>query len=126
MKNNQTTVVNFTDFCKDKTLEEIKRALDFYNKSFVAEEIPEYFINWEISYDDSKYRNGKILKNKHSNGKWETSMIINDDFEYMFNDNDNCWSYVPNTFSEFISDILRYEDFDLLLSEKGRIAIYGQ
>lgn len=126
MRNISMTAVNFTDFCEDKTLEQNKRALHFYNRPFVAEEVLEYFINWEIIYDDSKYNNGKILKNKHSNGKWETIMTINDDFEYMFNNENNCWSYVPNTFSEFISDILRYEDFELLLSEKGIIEIYGQ
>lgn len=126
--NNDNTLlsaVNFTDFCKDANLEQIKKALDFYNEKFNAEKVLEYFINWEIIYDDSFYRNGKILKNKHSNGKWETTMTINDNAEYMFADNQNCWQYLPKTFSEFISDVLRYEDFDLLLSEVGHSKIYG-
>jgi len=118
--------VNFTDFCKDANLKQIKKALKFYNKPFKAEKVLEYFSNWKIIYDDSKWKNGKILTNKHSTENWKTTMIINDDAEYMFADNENCWQYVPRTFSEFISDVLRYEDFDLILSEKGRSKIYGK
>lgn len=126
--NNANTLlaaVNFTDFCNEANLEQIKKALEFYNEKFKPEKVLEYFINWEIIYDDSFYRNGIILKNKHSNGKWETIITINDNAEYMFADNKNCWQYLPKTFSEFISDVLRNEDFDLLLSEVGRSKIYG-
>ena len=126
--NNANTLlaaVNFTDFCREANLEQIKKALEFYNEKFKPEKVLKYFVNWEIIYDDNFYKNGKILKNKHSNGKWETTMTINDNAEYMFADNQNCWQYLPKTFSEFISDVLRYEDFDLLLSEEGRSKIYG-
>jgi hypothetical protein len=118
--------VNFTDFCKKTNLEQIKKALKFYNEPFKVEKVLEYFANWTIVYDDSQWKNGKILTNKHSTENWETIMTINDDAEYMFADNENCWQYLPKTFSEFISDVLRYEDFDLLLSEKGRSKIYGR
>lgn len=122
---NLVAAVNFTDFCKNANLEQIKKALKFYNKPFKVEKVLEYFANWTIVYDDSQWRNGKILTNKHSIEPWETTITINDDNEYMFDDCVNCWNYLPRTFSEFISDVLRYEDFDLLLSEKGRSEIYG-
>lgn len=117
--------VNFTDFCKKADLEQIKKAIIFYNEPFTAEKVLDYFANWTIVYDDSQYRHGKILTNKHSTESWQTTITINDDAEYMFADDDN-WQYLPKTFSEFISDVLRYQDFDLLLSENGRNKIYGQ
>ena len=129
MKNKRDTrfspAVNFTDFCKKANLKQIKEALKFYDKPFKAEDVLIYFANWSIVYDDSTYRHGKILTNKHSNGEWKTKITINDDAEYMFAENDTCWQDVPKTFSEFISDILRYEDFDLLLSGKSHDEIYG-
>jgi hypothetical protein len=118
--------VNFTDFCRKANSEQIKKALKFYNEAFKVEKVLEYFLNWELKHDDSQYKHGKILTNKHSNGKWQTTMTINDDAEYTFAEQENCWQYIPKTFSEFISDVLRYEDFDLLLSEKGRSKIYGR
>jgi hypothetical protein len=117
--------VNFTDFCKKANLYQIKKALKFYNEPFKVEKVSEYFLNWQLKHDDTCYKNGKILINKHSNGIWETKITINDYFEYMFADSVACWQYLPKTFSEFISDVLRYEDFDLILSEKARIKIYG-
>ncbi len=121
-----TPAINFTDFCgqKDRTMAQIKHALDFYNEEFIAEMVPVYFANWDLRSDDSKYRNGKVLINTHSIEEWETTMSINDNAEYKFADEDNCWQYLPKTFSEFISDILRYEDFDLMLTENGRKRIY--
>jgi hypothetical protein len=126
-KSNNTLLaaVNFTDFCKDANLDQIKKALEFYNEKFKPEKVLEYFANWNIIYDSSFYNDGKILINRHSNGKYETLITINDNAEYMFADNKNCWQNLPKTFSEFISDILRYEDFELLLSEKGCSKIYG-
>lgn len=124
--NNKLAAVNFTDFCKDASFEQIKKALEFYNEKFIPEKVLEYFDNWIIVYDNSKYRNGKILTNKHSTESWKTIMTINDNAEYMFADNTNCWQYLPKTFSEFISDILRYEDFDLILSDIGWNKIYGK
>lgn len=117
--------LNFTEFCMGRSLYEINYALGFYNEKFDPEKVLEYFLNWEIIRDVSFYRNGKILVNKHSNGEWKTTITINDNAEYMFAGNENCWQYLPKTFSEFISDVLRHEDFDLLLSEKGRIRIYA-
>ncbi len=116
--------VNFTEFCRKANLGQIKYALMFYEEKFVAEKVLEYFDNWELKYDDSQYRKGKILINKHSTEKWKTTITINDDAEFMFADNTNCWQYIPKTMSEFISDCLRYEDIDLLLSEQGIIKIY--
>ncbi len=78
------------------------------------------------SYDDSQYRKGKLLTNKHSTEDWSTTITINDDAEYMFADNTTCWQYVPKTISEFISDCLRYADIDLVLSEQGMVRIYGK
>lgn len=125
MKHTLLPAVNFTEFCKTDDLEQIKKALKFYNEKFNVEKVLTYFVNWKIVYDDSQYRNGKILINKHSTEKWETTITINDDAEYMFANNENCWQYLPKTLSEFISDVLRYEDFDLLLSETGYSKIYG-
>jgi len=119
-----TPAVNFTNFCENASLEQIKKALTFYTKEFVVTEVLEYFLNWEIIYDDSKYKNGTILINNHSNGKRITEITINDDSEYMFGKNDRTWQRIPKTISEFISDVLRYEDFELLLSEKGYNEIY--
>lgn len=117
--------VNFTDFCAKATFEQIQKALKFYNEPFRVEKVLEYFINWELKHDDSQYKNGKILINKHSNGKWETTMTINDNTEYTFAEQEKSWQYIPNTISEFISDVLRYQDFELILSEKGRDKIYS-
>lgn len=128
VKNEESTplpALNFTEFCIGASLKEINYALGFYNEKFEPEKVLEYFLNWEIIPDNSIYRNGKVLVNKHSNGEWKTTITINDNVEYMFADNEKCWQHLPKTFSEFISDVLRYEDFDLLLSEKGRIRIYG-
>lgn len=122
--NTSTHAINFTEFCKIADLEQIKKALKFYNEPFSAKKVLEYFLNWELIYDDSIYRKGKILTNNHTNGEWKTTITINDDAEYMFQGNTNCWQYVPETFSEFISDILRYEDFELILSEKAYNKIY--
>ena len=118
--------INFTDFCKDASLKEIKKALEFYNEKFVAELVLEYFKNWTIVYDESRFRNGKILTNRHSTEGYENSITINDNAEYMINGHEKSWQYLPRTFSEFISDILRHEDFDLLLSQKGIERIYGK
>lgn len=123
--NKEVPVVNFTEFCNKADLGQIKKALKFYNKPFKAKDVLKYFKNWTIVYDDSKYKNGVILTNKHSNGKWETSVIINDNAEYSVGDDGN-WQYVPITFSEFISDVLRYADFELILSKKGIEKIYGK
>lgn len=118
--------VNFTDFCRTANLEQIKKALEFYNERFKVEKVLEYFENWTLKEDDKKYRNGKILTNKHSNGIWETTITINDNFIYTFAGQEHCWQYLPKNFSEFISDILRYEDFELILSKKGYKKIYGK
>ena len=127
MKNkNKVKAVNFTTFCKNATLEQIKTALEFYNEKFEPEKVLKYFSNWKMVNDNSTYRNGKILTNKHSNGKWETTITINDNAEYVFGDNDSTWQYIPKTMSEFISDVLRYEDFDLILSDEGVKRIYGK
>ncbi len=124
--------INFTDFCKDANLQQIRTALLFYNKKFSPEIVLGYFLNWELNHDDSVYKNGKVLINKHSTEGWSTKMIINDDSEYAFvpmnsscSDGDGQWQYIPKTMSEFISDVLRYGDFDLLFSEKAIAEIYG-
>lgn len=117
--------INFTDFCAAASdLAQIKKALEFYNEEFTPEKVVEYFSNWEIFYDNTFYDNGKKLVNTHSNGTWKTSMTINDGHEYVFGDETNGWNYLPKTMSEFISDILRYEDFELLLNEKSHFKIY--
>jgi hypothetical protein len=121
---NKKQARNFTDFCKDASLKQIKKALEFYNEKFVIEKVLVYFDNWSLVQDDSIYKNGKILINKHSTEKWTTTITINDDAEYMFDDQKNCWQALPETFSEFISDVLRYEDFDLILSKEGLSKIY--
>jgi hypothetical protein len=122
LPNPMLPAVNFTDFCKRANLAQIKKALRFYNEPFKAEKVLEYFANWTIVDGDR----GKILVNKHSNGEWETTMTFHDNVEYTFAEQEKGWQYVPKTFSEFISDVLRYEDFDLLLSEKGRRKVYGR
>ena len=118
-KKRKIQVINFTAFCRKANLKQIRTALKFYNEKFEAEKVPEYFRNWKLSYDDSKYKRGKILVNKHSNGKWESAIVINDSSEYMFCEQENCWIRFPRTMSEFISDVLREEDFELLFSESG-------
>lgn len=127
MKDN-THVVNFTDFCEDATFEEIKRALKFYKQDFVVEDVPKYFTNWELGDEDTKYRNGNYrhgstLINYHSEG-WQSFITVYDNHEYVFENDDACY-YLPKTMSEFISDVLRQEDFELILSDIGRSAIYG-
>lgn len=119
-------VVNFIDFCKSADFEQIKKAIIFYDEKFNAEKVLEYFENWSLVYDNTICRRGKILTNKHSTEHWSTTITINDDFEYLLGDASNTWSYVPKTFSEFISDVLRYEDFELLLTEKAQQLIYDK
>lgn len=126
VSNNVLPAVNFTEFCKESNLKQIQKALKFYNEEFNVEKVLKYFLNWELKHDDSQYRAGKILTNKHSNGKWKTTITINDNAEYTFAEQENCWQSIPTTFSEFISDVLRYQDFELLLSDEGRIKIYGK
>ncbi len=116
---------NFTTFCQNKTIDKIKNALRFYNRPFKAEEVPEFFLNWTLKYDDSIYRDGVLLTNKHSTEKWSCSIMINDDAEYCFGYSKKedrlslQWQYTPKTLSEFISDCLRYGDIDLVLSQKA-------
>ena len=118
--------VNFTDFCKKESdIAKIKRALDFYMEEWEPEKVLEYFTGWALKHDDSKYRNDIILTNKHSNGKWSTKIWINDNAEYAVGENENCWQYTPKTMSEFISDVLRYKNFELILSEAAIKKIYG-
>ena len=141
MKNKPVPAVNFTTFCKGKTLLEIVYALNFYNKNlvargplidtaFLAEKIPKYFKNWTLDEDDSIYKHGKILTNTHSNGEWITKIFINDNSDYTFCNEDESptenrgWQYVPETMSEFISDALRYDSCELLLSDKAIGEIY--
>ncbi len=116
--------VNFIDFCKCATSEQIQSVIGFYYEEFVPEKVPEYFKNWSLKYDDSKYKNGIILTNKHSTGGWKATITINDGSEYTFGD-DNNWQYLPKTFSEFISDGLRHEDFDLIFSEMGLTRLFS-
>jgi hypothetical protein len=117
--------INFTEFCRESNnLEEIKNALNFYEEKFRPDVVPEYFENWSIYYDDTFYQRGTFLINKSSGG-WSTKITINDNYEYMFGDNVHCWQYLPKTISEFISDILRYGDFELILSEKAKNKIKG-
>jgi hypothetical protein len=119
-------VVNFTTLCENMNLKQIKKALKFYNKSFKPEKVLKYFKNWELIHDDSKYKNEIFLINYHSTGKWKTKLTINNNFEYTFEDNLNCWNYVPKTMSEFISDMLRYQDIDLIFSEKEFKKVHGK
>lgn len=117
--------VNFTDFCTTCTdIVQVKKALEFYNEEFKPEKVIEYFANWEIFYDNSFYDRGKKLVNTHANGLWKTSITINDDYEYMFAAQTSCWNSLPETMSEFISDVLRYEDFELIFTQKAISKIY--
>lgn len=81
--------INFIDFCKKSTCEQIYKAIPFYSQKFSPEIVLNLFENWTIIYDDSVYRSGIILTNTHSNGKWKTTITINDNAEYTFADNMN-------------------------------------
>ncbi len=106
-------------------------ALPFYSGEFNPKDIPLYFQNWQVSTKATyatNYRNGLRLVNKHSNGKWSTKLYVNDNAVYCIvggvggseNPADSKgWQYVPKTWSEFISDCLRYEDIDLLFTPKA-------
>ena len=100
-----------------KERNQLEIIIDFYSKKFNPELVLQYFENWALEHTD-KYKNGIILTNTHSNHKWQTEMIINDNAEYSFANDDN-WQYIPETFADFISDILRDENFDLIFSEKS-------
>lgn len=114
--------INFTDFCKDADQEGVQRALRFYLEEFKPENVPLYFNNWTITEDDSQYKRGLILKNLNTDGGWFNRIDINDYAEYSF---DECnWEYLPKTISEFISDVLRHEDFELLLTDLAIEKIY--
>jgi hypothetical protein len=108
--------INFTEFYNSNNNPElIKNAYDFYISKFDPYLVPIYFVGWTLEKDDSKYKNGIVLTNKHPS-QWETKLYINS-CEYSFDD-DN-FQYTPATFSEFISDVLRNEDFHLEFSEAG-------
>jgi hypothetical protein len=108
--------INFTEFYNSNNNPElIKNACDFYMSKFVPDLVPIYFVGWTFKKDDSKYKNGIVLTNKHPK-QWKSNIVINSG-EYSFDD-DN-FQYTPATFSEFISDVLRNEDFYLEFSEVG-------
>ncbi len=116
-------VVDFINFCKNADdIEQIRNAIKFYDEPFNAKNVIKYFKNWELELN--KYKNEKILTNKHSNGEWESKIHIFNIVEYMLSDDDN-WLYVPKTMGEFISDVLRHEDFELIFKKKTYKMLYG-
>jgi len=117
--------INFTDFCKDSDLSTIKSALNFYLEEFTPEKVLLYFKNWTIGYDDDQYKNGKYLYCKNITHGWVTRIDINDNAEYTFDEMYNSWQYTPKTISEFISDVLRYEDFELIFNDLAIQKIYN-
>lgn len=106
-------------------LEQYEKASKFYLKPFNAVDVPIYFKNWTLKYDDSIYKKGIVLSNDHSNGKWITQLTINDGGEYTFHSMGNSpsesrsWQYLPKTIDEFISDCVRYGDIDLHFSDEA-------
>lgn len=115
--------INFTEFCIDADKEGVQRALRFYLEEFKPENVPIYFQNWTITEDDSTYKRGLILENYNTDGGWTNQIDINDYCEYSFDERTN-WEYLPKTISEFISDVLRHEDFELLLTDLAIEKIY--
>lgn len=115
--------INFTDFCIDADKEGVQRALRFYLEEFKPENVPIYFQNWTIVKDDRKYKRGLRLINQNTSGEWTSEIDINDYAEYSFDECTN-WEYLPKTISEFISDVLRHEDFELLLTDLAIDKIY--
>ena len=114
-------VVNYIDFFKNAPSNQVTRAFSFYKEEFTPEKVIDYFKNWSIKKQPNLKK--VTLTNNHSNGEWKSKIVINDDAEYSFDD-DN-WIYKPNTMSEFISDCLREEDIELLFSTKAIKKIYG-
>ena len=111
--------LSLLEMCKNiKDVNQLQNIMAFYCKKFEPELILVYFKNWTIKKTD-EYKNGLILTNTHSTENWNTTMTFNDNSAYMFADNKKCWEYIPKTFSDFITDIQRYSDFDLIFSEKS-------
>jgi hypothetical protein len=132
LKPRKDRAINFIDFCKGRTNQQIKKAMKFYNQPFDAEKVTDYFLNWSFLRNDKRYKNGIILTNSNTKG-WKVKVWINDGAEYTFcsgsggtdNPQDSQWQYLPETMWEFISDCLRYEDIELLFSKKAMEEIYG-
>lgn len=124
--NNKETVLNYTDFCElvmptSGASQKITRALNFYGEAFSPEKVMDYFKNWSIKKQPNLKK--VTLTNNHSNGEWKSKIVIFDDVEYSF-DEDN-WIRKPKTMSDFISDCLREEDIELLFSQTAIKKING-
>lgn len=115
--------LNFTNFCETvNNLKQIKQALSFYNEPFDINKVPIYFKNFKNV--DSCFENiiiqdlnSGIDLNFNINGYY---IVLNSDSEYILNER-----YLPLTYSDFISDILRYEMVGLEFSEIAINKIYG-
>lgn len=128
--NKNVPAVNFTDFCKTATPEQIFKALNFYLKPFDINLVSAYFKGWGFK---------KLQKNAYRiapSVNYNVGKFILIDFrcseEYqfsIFNEEDeriHLGNY-PNSFSDFISVVLNVKNIfdDFCFTDKAYDEIYG-